>query len=153
MLLKPILALCALMAVSPVRADAPLFVLDQTGLPFDLGPGAPQNAPARQGNSPNAAANSAASPANSASTYANSPRNPANEKRVIVTGDGNVVGYYAQNAMGTLNLFDIHGKRIAYRPRGSKSLFSSDGQWCGTVAAAQAGTLAFGVTRRCAQRF
>ncbi|WP_230383034.1 hypothetical protein [Paracoccus shanxieyensis] len=79
-----IFALCA----GPAPADAPLFLLDQTTLPFDLGPGAPQNQPSRQANSPHAAANSAASPANSGSAYANSPRNPANEKRVIFTADG-----------------------------------------------------------------
>lgn len=145
----PILMFCAL----PALADAPLFVLDQTRLPFDLGPGAPQNQPSRQANSPHAAANSAASPANSASRYANSPRNPANEKRVIFTADGSVVGYYAPNGAGTLNLFDLGGKRVAYRPKGSKSLFSSDGRWCGTVADASGGGFAFGVTRDCAGLF
>lgn len=137
---------------APAVADAPLFVLEQSSLPFDLGPGAPRNAPSRQTNSPNAAANSAASPANSSSTYANSPSNPANEKRVIFTSDGSVVGYYARNPMGVLNLFDLSGKRVAYGPRGSKSLFSSDGRWCGTVAGAQTG-FAFGVIRRCAGLF
>ncbi|WP_199258451.1 hypothetical protein [Paracoccus binzhouensis] len=147
--LIPALMLCA----APVLADAPLFLIDQTRLPFDLGPGAPQNQPARQANSPHAAANSAASPANSASIHANSPRNPANEKRVIFTADGTVVGYYAPNGAGTLNLFTVTGKRVAYRPRGSKSLFSSDGRWCGTVADTSGGGLAFGITRDCAGLF
>ncbi|MEF9602363.1 hypothetical protein O4J55_08435 [Paracoccus sp. PXZ] len=142
-----------LLFAAPALADAPLFLLDQTRLPFDLGPGAPQNAPARTSNSPHAAANSAASPANSASSYANSPRNPANEKRVIFTADGTVVGYYAPNGSGTLNLFTVTGKRVAYRPRGSKSLFSSDGRWCGTVADASGGGFAFGITRDCAGLF
>ncbi|WP_134682294.1 hypothetical protein [Paracoccus ravus] len=149
MRLALILALCA----GPVWADAPLFVIEQSSLPFDLGPGAPQNAPARQGNSPNAAANSAANSANSSSSYANSPRNPANEKRVIFTQDGAVVGYYASSTAGTLNLFDLSGNRVAYRPRGSKSLFSNKGQWCGTVAAAQGGGFAFGIIRTCANLF
>lgn len=91
MRLALILAMCA----GPVWADAPLFLIEQSGLPFDLGPGAPHNSPARQANSPNAAANSSANAANSSSAYANSPQNPANEKRVIFTGDGEVVGYYA----------------------------------------------------------
>jgi len=145
----PILMLCA----APALADAPLFLLDQTRLPFDLGPGAPQNQPARQSNSPHAAANSAASSANSGSSYANSPRNPANEKRVIFTSDGTVVGYYAPNGAGTLNLFTVTGKRVAYRPKGSKSLFSSDGRWCGTVADASSGGFAFGIIRDCAGLF
>ena len=149
MRLVPLFALIAL----PALADAPLFVLDQTRLPFDLGPGAPQNAPARITNSPHAAANSAASPANSAARYANSPGNPANEKRVIFTADGAVVGYYAPNGAGTLNLFDLGGKRIAYRPKGSKSLFSDDGRWCGTVADASGGGFAFGIIRDCAALF
>ncbi len=144
-----ILTLCAAAAL----ADAPLFLLDQTRLPFDLGPGAPQNSPAKTANSPNAAANSTASPANRASAYANSPRNPANEKRVIFTADGAVVGYYAPNGSGTLNLFDVTGKRIVYRPKGSKSLFSSEGRWCGTVADASGGGFAFGLTRDCARLF
>ncbi|KGJ02431.1 hypothetical protein IT41_17510 [Paracoccus halophilus] len=146
-------ALSLALLASPALADAPLFVLDQTQLPFDLGPGAPQNSPARQSNSPNAAANSAASAANRATTYANSPANPANEKRVIFTADGSVIGYYAPNGSGTLNLFDLNGRRVAYSPRGSKSVFSSDGRWCGTVAAADGGGIAFGVIRACAALF
>ncbi len=141
------------LVAGPALADAPLFVLDQTQLPFDLGPGAPQNAPSRQSNSPNAAANSAASAANRSSAYANSPANPANEKRVIFVSDGSVIGYYVPNGAGTLNLFDLAGKRVAYRPKGSKSLFSSDGRWCGTVADATGGGFAFGVTRDCARLF
>ena len=143
------LILCA----GPTLADAPLFLIDQTQLPFDLGPGAPQNAPSRQGNSPNAAANSAASAANRSSTRANSPANPANEKRVIFTSDGTVVGYYAPNGSGVLNLFDVTGKRVAYRPKGSKSLFSGDGRWCGTVADAEGGGFAFGVIPTCGNLF
>ena len=149
MRLALILSLCA----APAFADAPLFLIDQTQLPFDLGPGAPQNAPSRQANSPNAAANSAASAANRSSSYANSPANPANEKRVIFIDDGSVVGYYAPNGSGTLNLFDLNGKRVAYRPKGSKSLFSGDGRWCGTVADASGGGFAFGIIRACAKLF
>ena len=147
------LALVLTLIAGPAMADAPLFLIDQTQLPFDLGPGAPQNAPSRQGNSPNAAANSAASAANRSSSYANSPSNPANEKRVIFIDDGSVVGYYAPNGSGTLNLFDLNGKRVAYRPKGSKSLFSSDGRWCGTVAAADGGGFAFGIIRSCENLF
>ena len=149
----PHIALILTLAAAPALADAPLFLLDQTQLPFDLGPGAPQNQPARQANSPHAAANSAASPANSGASFANSPRNPANEKRVIFTADGTAVGYYAPNGAGTLNLFTLTGKRVAYRPRGSKSLFSGDGRWCGTVAEASGGGFAFGVIRACAGLF
>ncbi len=154
MRLALILALAApLTLAGPALADAPLFVLDQSSLPFDLGPGAPRNAPSRQANSPHAAANSAANSANSAASYVNSPGNPANEKRVIFTSDGSVVGYYAPSAAGVLNLFDLNGKRVAYRPKGSKSLFSGDGRWCGTVADAQAGSIAFGIIRACAGLF
>lgn len=149
MRLALILSLCA----APALADAPLFLIDQTSLPFDLGPGAPQNAPSRQANSPNAAANSTASPANRASSYANSPDNPANGKRVIFTADGSVVGYYVPNGSGTLNLFTLSGTRAAYRPGGSKSLFASDGRWCGTVAASDGGGFAFGIIRACAGLF
>lgn len=147
------LTLILALAATPALADAPLFLLDQTKLPFDLGPGAPQNQPARQSNSPNSAANSAASPANSGASFANSPRNTENEKRVIFTSDGTAVGYYAPNGAGTLNLFTLTGKRVAYRPRGSKSLFSSDGRWCGTVADASGGSFAFGIIRACANLF
>ncbi|WP_246098652.1 hypothetical protein [Paracoccus laeviglucosivorans] len=147
------LALILALLASPVLADAPLFLLDQTRLPFDLGPGAPQNSPSRQSNSPNAAANSSASAANSSASFSNSPRNPANEKRVIFTSDGEVVGYYVRNDAGTLNLFDLNGKRVLYRPKSGKSLFSGDGRWCGTVADAEAGNFAFGVTRACAGLF
>ena len=147
------LTLILALAATPALADAPLFLLDQTKLPFDLGPGAPQNQPARQSNSPHAAANSAASPANSGASFANSPRNTENEKRVIFISDGTAVGYYAPNGAGTLNLFTLTGKRVAYRPRGSKSLFSSDGRWCGTVADASGGSFAFGIIRACANLF
>lgn len=144
---------CLLVPAGAGLADAPLFLIEQSSLPFDLGPGAPQNQPARQANSPNAAANSRANPGNSSSTYANAPHNPANAKRVIFLGDGTVVGYYVPNAAGTLNLFDRSGNRVAYRPRASKSLFSNNGRWCGTVAAAQGGGFAFGVLRSCASLF
>lgn len=147
------LSCCLLLSAGPALADAPLFLIQQSSLPFDLGPGAPQNQPARQANSPNAAANSRANPGNSSSTYANAPHNPANGKRVIFLGDGTVVGYYAPSPAGTLNLFDRQGRRVAYRPRGSKSLFSDDGRWCGTVAAAQGGGFAFGILRDCASLF
>ncbi|CAM3029237.1 hypothetical protein SAMN04488021_10334 [Paracoccus aminovorans] len=152
-LIHKLLALILTFAATPALADAPLFLLDQTRLPFDLGPGAPQNQPARPSNSPYAAANSAASPANSGTSFANSPRNTQNEKRVIFTADGSAVGYYAPNGAGTLNLFTLTGKRVAYRPRGSKSLFSSDGRWCGTVADASGGGFAFGIIRACAGLF
>ncbi|WP_347266489.1 hypothetical protein [Paracoccus sp. (in: a-proteobacteria)] len=147
------LALILFLCAAPALADAPLFLIDQTSLPFDLSPGAPQNAPSRQANSPNAAANSAANPANGTANRANSPDNPANGQRLIFTADGTVLGYYAPNGSGTLNLFSVSGKRVAYRPRGSKSLFSSDGRWCGTVADAEAGGFAFGVIRSCAGLF
>ncbi|TWI29245.1 hypothetical protein [Paracoccus sulfuroxidans] len=147
------LLLALFLLATPAAADAPIFVIDQTQLPFDLGPGAPANAPARAANSPNAAANSSASSANSGSSFANSPRNPANEKRLIFTAEGNVLGYYAPNNSGTLNLFDVNGKRVAYRPRGSKSLFSNDGRWCGTVASNQGGGFAFGIIQGCAGLF
>lgn len=147
------LVLMTAILASPALADAPVFLIEQSSLPFDLGPGAPRNAPSRQSNSPNAAANSLASAANSSSSYANSPRNPANEKRVIFTSDGEVVGYYARSTTGTLNLFDVDGERVAYRPKSSKSLFSNDGRWCGTVADAQGGNFAFGIIRACANLF
>ncbi len=152
MKLLPGLILC-LLAATPALADAPLFLLDQTQLPFDLSPGAPQNSPAKQSNSPNSSANSSASPANRSSTRANSPGNPANEKRVIFTADGEVVGYYAPNGSGTVNLFDVNGKRVAYRPEGSKSLFSNSGKWCGTVAESNGGGYAFGMIGECIKLF
>ena len=141
------------LATPQAFADAPIFPIDQTQLPFDLGPGAPANAPSRAANSPNAAANSAANSANSSSSYANSPRNPANEKRLIFTAEGEVLGYYAPASSGTLNLFDVDGKRVAYRPRGSKSFFANDGRWCGTVASNEGGGFAFGIIQACAGIF
>lgn len=147
------LAFCLALFGAPALADAPIFVIDQSQLPFDLGPGAPANSPAKQSNSPSAAANSTANAANSSSAHANSPDNPANAKRVIFSGDGEAVGYYAPNGGGTLNLFDISGRRIAFRPRGTKSLFTNNGEWCGTVADNQGGGFAFGVTRRCGALF
>ena len=106
------------LAASTARADAPLIVLDQTRLPFDLGPGHPSNNPASPANSPNAAGNSSGNPANAGSTWQNRPSNPDNEGRLIITADGGVLGYYAPNAGGVLNLFDVTGRRIAYRLAG-----------------------------------
>ncbi|MFV0643601.1 MAG: hypothetical protein ACK5NN_03745 [Sphingomonadaceae bacterium] len=151
--MRHVLILTLTLVAAPAFADAPLFLLDQTQLPFDLGPGDPQNSPARQSNSPNAAANSQARPANRSSTYANSPANPANEKRVIITPDGDIVGFYTPNGSGTLNLFDVNGKRVAYRPKASKSLFSNRGKWCGTVADSNGGGYAFGMIRECVSLF
>lgn len=148
-LLAATLALVAAVA----QADAPVFVLDPSALPFDLGPGAPVNSPAKQTNSPSSAANSSANSANSSSVFANSPDNPANARRVIYTSDGDILGYYAPNGSGTLNLFTTTGQRIFYRPKGTKSLFSNSGEWCGTVADADGGGFAFGVTQKCAGNF
>lgn len=137
----------------PALADAPLIVLDQTRLPFDLGPGHPANSPARAANSPNAAANSASNAANRPTTWNNRPTNPANERRLIITADGGVLGYYAPSAAGVLNLFDVNGRRIAYRPaRGTRSLFSTDGAWCGTVDGGREGFV-LAVTPDCAAKF
>ena len=145
-------AACMLLA-APARADAPLIVLDRTQLPFDLGPGHPANNPARPANSPHAAGNSAGNTANSPQAWENRPTNPANEKRLIITGDGGVLGYYATNAVGVLNLFDVNGRRIAYRPaRGTRSLFTTGGAWCGTVDG-RGGAIVLAVTQSCARLF
>lgn len=147
-----IFGLACMMAGSGL-ADAPLIILDPTQLPFDLGPGHPANNPARPSNSPNAAWNSSGNTANSTSAWQNRPVNPANEKRLIITADGGVLGYYATNSGGVLNLFDVNGRRVAYRPaRGTRSLFTTSGQWCGTVDGGRQGFV-LAVTRACAARF
>lgn len=145
--------LTVLATAHSAAADAPLIILDQTQLPFDLGPGHPDNKPSKRSNSPHASWNSAGNTANSSSVWGNRPSNPANEKRLIITADGSVLGYYARNAGGVLNLFDVNGRRIAYRPaRGTRSLFTTNGEWCGTVdGTGQSFVLA--VTRSCAARF
>ena len=89
--MRAILPLLLLLPTAPL-ADAPLIILDQSQLPFDLGPGHPANSPARTSNSPNAAANSAGNTANAGSTWNNRPSNPANENRLIITADGGVGG-------------------------------------------------------------
>ncbi|CAM3154150.1 hypothetical protein PANO111632_05555 [Paracoccus nototheniae] len=138
----------------PATADAPLVVLDRTQLPFDLGPGHPANNPARAANAPHAAWNSAGNTANSQAIRGNRPDNPANEQRVIFTSDGSVLGYYAPNAGGVLNLFDLNGRRIAYRPaRGTQSLFTTQGAWCGTVDGLRDGGMVLAVTPECARLF
>ncbi|PZO64986.1 MAG: hypothetical protein DI498_10185 [Paracoccus denitrificans] len=135
-------------------ADAGIFVVDPASMPFDLGPGAPQNQASRRSNLPSAPGNSSAMPGNSSRTRANAPDNPLNAPdggRAIVL-EGLVVGYYTQNS-GTLNLFSPAGTRLAYRPKGTKSLFTAQGAWCGTVAATSGGGFAFGMTESCARRF
>jgi opacity protein-like surface antigen len=147
------IGIAAVIAATLARADAPLIILDQTQLPFDLGPGAPANSPARSSNAPHSTWNSASHPANASSTWENRPSNPANESRLIITADGGVLGYYSTNAGGVLNLFDVNGNRIAYRPaRGTKSLFTTTGEWCGTVDNGPAGFV-LAVTPGCAGRF
>ena len=146
-------ALGLLLAAAAAQADAPLIVLDQTRLPFDLGPGHPSNNPASPANSPHAAWHSSGNPANAATTWANRPSNPDNEGRLIITADGSVLGYYAANPGGVLNLFDVNGRRIAYRPaKGTRSLFTTTGQWCGTVDGG-ARDFVLAVTPACAARF
>lgn len=152
--MRLILATIAALAAAPALADAPLFILDRTQLPFDLGPGNPANNPALPQNSPYAAWNSAGNTSNSSGNYDNRPSNPANQNRMIITADGSVLGYYVVNPGGVLNLFDVNGNRIAYRPaRGSKSLFTTNGEWCGTTGGLTGGGVAFGVTQSCASRF
>ena len=52
------------------------------------------------------------------------------------------------------NLFDTQGRRIAYRPaRGTKSLFTVQGAWCGTVDGLRDGGLVLAVTADCARQF
>ncbi len=148
-----LLAALLILPLGAARADAPMILLDPGQLPFDLGPGHPANSPARQSNSPNAAWNSASNTANSSSARENQPTNPENEQRLIITSDGGVVGYYATNAGGVLNLFDTHGRRVAYRPaRGTRSLFTTSGDWCGTVDDSGGGMI-LGMTGSCAARF
>ncbi|RMC33214.1 hypothetical protein [Paracoccus alkanivorans] len=143
-----------IMGAAPAIADAPLIILDRNQLPFDLGPGHPANNPAKPSNSPNASWNSAGNTANSPSAWENRPSNPANEKRLIITADGGVLGYYATNAGGVLNLFDVNGRRVAYRPAsGTRSLFTVGGEWCGTVDSGSGGSFVLAVTRGCAFRF
>lgn len=147
------LALALTLAVTAAQADAPLIVLDQTRLPFDLGPGHPANNPASPANSPNAAWNSSGNTANVDTAWANRPGNPDNEQRLIITVDGGVLGYYATNPGGVLNLFDVNGRRIAYRPaQGTHSLFTVTGQWCGTVDGGR-NDFVLAVTPACAARF
>lgn len=141
----------------PAAGESVLFVVDPSQLPFDLGPGSRQNAPANVANSPSQYGNSAGNHTNSASARANAPGNPVNMPggaQAIYTGDGGYAGYATQ-AGGALNLFDPAGRRVAYSPAGghTKSLFSTAGEWCGTVAQAQGGSYAFGMTLTCAQRF
>ena len=148
-----VIALAGWLAATAAQADAPLIVLDQTRLPFDLGPGHPANNPASPANSPNAAWNSSGNTANAGTTWQNRPTNPENEERLIITGDGGVLGYYATNPGGVLNLFDMNGRRIAYRPaRGTRSLFTVTGQWCGTVDGSRS-DFVLAVTPACAARF
>lgn len=151
--MRATLALALSLAAAVAHADAPLIVLDQTRLPFDLGPGHPANNPASPANSPNAAWNSSGNTANAADAWQNRPSNPDNEQRLIITADGGVLGYYAINPGGVLNLFDVNGRRIAYRPaRGTRSLFTVTGQWCGTVDGG-AHSFVLAVTPACAARF
>lgn len=146
------LALCLTPAAA--MADAALIILDRTQLPFDLGPGHPANSPSRAGNAPHAAWNSAGNTANGPSVWQNRPSNPANENRLVFTAEGDVLGYYAPNAGGVLNLFDVNGRRIAYRPaRGTQSLFSTSGQWCGTVDSPRGGGMILALTPECAGLF
>lgn len=154
LVLHVLLASVPLVAAPAALADAPLVVLDRTQLPFDLGPGHPANRPSRAGNSPNAAWNSAGNTANTAAAAENRPSHPANQGRLIFTSDGEVRGYYAPNAGGVLNLFDISGRRIAYRPaRGTRSLFTTSGAWCGTVDDLRGGGFVLAVTPECARLF
>lgn len=148
-----LIIMAALFGAGLAHADAPLIILDQTQLPFNLGPGAPANSPARPSNGPNATWNSGGHPANSGASWANRPANPANENRLIITADGGVLGYYVQNEGGVLNLFDIHGNRVAYRPaRGTRSLFTTSGAWCGTVDG-NGDQFVLAVTMPCAAQF
>ena len=147
-------AALAVLLPGAALADAALFVVEPSQMPFDLGPGAPANQPSRRGNAPFAAGNSGSAPGNGSAIHANSPRNPANGPdggRAIIA-DGEAVGYYTTNG-GTLNLFTTSGRRVAYRPaHGTRSLFSTDGRWCGTVAQTGGG-FALGMTRQCLGRF
>lgn len=153
MTMRLALALALVLAAPAAKADAPLIVLDQTRLPFDLGPGHPANNPASPANSPNAAWNSSGNTANAGTAWQNRPSNPDNERRLIITADGGVLGYYATNPGGVLNLFDVTGRRIAYRPAsGTRSLFTTTGQWCGTVDGGRT-DFVLAVTSACAARF
>lgn len=143
-------AVLALTAV-PALAGSPLFMLDPTQLPFDLGPGAPLNQPSARGNLPTAPGNSGALPANGARLPGHRPGDPANRPGGANALDLNGVpaGYVTRNG-GTLNLFDPTGRRVAYRPAGgTRAVFSADGAWCGTVADLAGGGQAVGLTKKC----
>lgn len=146
-------ALVLSLMAGAAHADAPIFIVDQTQLPFDLSPANPANSPSSFANSPQNAANSASNLRNTSRLRETSPTGPNAEQNLIFTTDGVVVGYYMRNGR-TLNLFDGMGKRVVFRPanRATKSLFSTNGEWCGTVAETNNG-FALGLTRKCARFF
>lgn len=139
--------------LTPALADAPIFIVDPSTLPFDLSPAHPDNSRANFANSPYNAANSASDLRNTSRLRDTAPTGPKAEHNLIYTTDGTVVGYYMRNGR-TLNLFDGYGRRVAYRPANpaTKSIFGTNGEWCGTVADTNGG-FALGLTKACAARF
>ena len=103
-------------------ADAPLFIVDPSQMPFDLGPGAPANQPSRMSNSPSAAGNSSGAPGNGSGIRSNAPDNPANgpDGGRAIWADGEPVGYYTTNG-GTLSCSPRRAAPARIAPRAGPS--------------------------------
>jgi hypothetical protein len=140
----------------PVFAQTRLIIIDQSALPYDLGPTKFENSPTRYENSSTNYDNSSTNYDNSPTKYENSASNyeNSNGKNRLITQAGQQVGYTVYSPTGVLNIFTKSGRRFGYVPKGNQtvSIFQSDGSnWCGSLGISQ-GVFVMGLTRNCFYR-
>jgi hypothetical protein len=138
------------------RADLPVIIIDEQGLPYNLNPANFSNSPGNFSNSPANFANSEANFANSPANFANSSANYANGssgQRKLVNEKNEFIGYYVFTDNNLMNLYNASGKRIGYIPGGGQTsgVFSEDG-WCGTLGRNNSRTV-LGLSVPCYRRF
>lgn len=134
-------------------ADLRVIIVDEDRLPYELGSSNYDNSPSNYANSESNYENSGSNYENSESNYKNSASNYDNGisgSRRIISGENEFVGYYVFSDSGVMNIFGASGKRVAYKPttNDTQSVFSSSGEWCGTVGE-QEGEVVLGIVESC----
>ena len=122
------------------RADLPVALIEESRLPYDLGPSNYDNSSSNYDNSISNYDNSPSNYENSESNYNNTSsnyENSRNGKRRLVymeRGTPKFAGYYIVASNGVTNFFSPSGKRMFYNPKKGQSVFGgTDGTFCGVL--------------------
>lgn len=138
--LKNLFCLMLVIASGKALADLPIFLVNESHLPYEYSPSNYDNSPSNYDNSISNYDNSASNYDNSASNYNNSPSNYENSisgnHRLIysLNGSRKYAGYYVIADNGTTNFFSPSGNRVFYTPKGGRGVYGgNNGIFCGAL--------------------